>query len=354
MSDALSLYRRTLPETKRMQTQTDQPSHAENTTGDTPSETLQAGSLKAPVFLVGAERSGSTLLRIMLDNHPEVAFRNEFEFAVDRVGDDGSFPALDAYAEWLDLVRTFRMSGFEITPGLDYRGVVTDFLRQKRDRDGKRLVGATIHRRFKRILHIWPDARFIHLVRDGRDVAVSRMKMGWAGNVWSAAHEWVEVEHEIAELESSLPAGRMIRVRYEDIVRDAEAELTRICDLFGVGFTPAMLTFDDGTTYDPPDPIHASKWRRNLTPHEVRLIESVQADTLKRAGYEPSEHPPLTVGSVRRTILRCQSAWAGRLFRLRKYGPRLFIVHAISKRVGGDWNRRVRHQMHEIELRGLK
>ena len=78
------------------------------------------GSPDAPFFLVGAERSGTTLLRLMLDHHPELAFRNEFEFAVDRVGEDGSFPDVRTYTEHLRLSRTFAMSGFAIDESLDY------------------------------------------------------------------------------------------------------------------------------------------------------------------------------------------------------------------------------------------
>ena len=57
--------------------------------------------IENPTFLVGAERSGTTLLRLMLDHHPQVAFLHEFEFAVDCVGDDGTCPALPDYYRYL-------------------------------------------------------------------------------------------------------------------------------------------------------------------------------------------------------------------------------------------------------------
>ena len=57
------------------------------------------------LFLVGSERSGTTLLRLMLDHHPEIAFEKEFDFVVSKVSDIGACPQLDAYLEWLATVR---------------------------------------------------------------------------------------------------------------------------------------------------------------------------------------------------------------------------------------------------------
>jgi len=196
------------------------------------------------VFLIGAERSGTTLLRIMLDHHPMLAFRNEFEFAVDMVGDGGAMPDLDAYYEHLAVCRTFLMSGFEIDKQLDYRSLVHSFLEQKRARDDKPRVGATIHRHFHRILHLWPDARFIHLVRDGRDVAFSRIGMGWVGNAWEGAHEWVEVEEQVRELAAGVGPERIMRVTFESLVSEPEKTLGTICGFLGLEYDDAMLDYE--------------------------------------------------------------------------------------------------------------
>ena len=57
----------------------------------------KAAILSAPVFLVGSERSGTTLLRLMLDHHPRLAFEHEIDYVVDRVGEDGTFPDVATY-----------------------------------------------------------------------------------------------------------------------------------------------------------------------------------------------------------------------------------------------------------------
>ena len=132
-----------------------------------------------PAFIVGAVRSGTTLLRLMLDHHPELAFHFEFEFGVDQVSANGMYPEIDRYHDYLAQHRVFQMSGGKIDPDLDFRHLVNSFLEQKRVRDGKTTVGATVHHHIDRIQFLWPEAKYIHLLRDGRDVARSCMAMGW-------------------------------------------------------------------------------------------------------------------------------------------------------------------------------
>jgi hypothetical protein len=94
------------------------------------------------VFLVGSMRSGSTLLRLMLDHHPEIAFDKEFDFAVALVSDTGQLPSMQSYLEWIKYVRAV---DYAVNPSLGYREQVNDFLRQKQAKSGgKKYVGATV------------------------------------------------------------------------------------------------------------------------------------------------------------------------------------------------------------------
>ncbi len=110
--------------------------------------------IKRPYFIVGSERSGTTLLRLMLDYHPRLACLFEFDYSVDQVGADGSFPDLEDYRAWLPTRRSFYTSGASIDPSLNYRELVDSFLEQKRQRGGKEFIGGTVHRHFDRLLHI--------------------------------------------------------------------------------------------------------------------------------------------------------------------------------------------------------
>ena len=117
----------------------------------------------------------------MLGHHPEIAWQNGFELSTDMVSDDGDWPNLETYYERLTTGRIFLSSDFTIDRALTYPELVRDFLEQRRSREGKPRIGATVHRHFDRLLYLWPDAYFIHLIRDGRDVARSTIVMGCPG-----------------------------------------------------------------------------------------------------------------------------------------------------------------------------
>ena len=103
---------------------------------------MERGTVAAPLFLVSAERSGSTLLRLMLDHHPEIAFEHEFDLAVALVSDDGDYPAINVFLNWLETARGF---DYAIDASLGYPALVNSFLRQKWSASGfKPWIGATV------------------------------------------------------------------------------------------------------------------------------------------------------------------------------------------------------------------
>ena len=220
--------------------------------------------MRAPLFLVGSERSGTTLLRLMLDHHPEIAFEKEFDFAVERVSDGGRDPVARRTI-WTGSARCAAWTT-PSTASLGYRELVNDFLRQKQAASGgKPLVGATIHRNFDRLRYLWPDARYIHLVRDPRDVARSVVQKGWAGNVYQAAEFWMKAERCWDALGSHLSADDFIEIHYEDLVLRTESVLAAICRFIGVDYSPEMLNYGvDAPQYPPPDPALVTQWRTKL------------------------------------------------------------------------------------------
>lgn len=308
-----------------------------------------------PIFLVGAERSGTTVLRLMLDNHPQIAWCYEFEYAVDKVSDEGNFPSLDDYYKWLETHRIFQDTGFAIDRSLSYLQLCHSFLVQKRDQVGKGIVGATVHHHFDRLLSIFPDARFIHLIRDGRDVARSCIGMGWAGNVYTGVERWIEAESLWDKLSQSISPERQIEVTYETLIAKPIETLTQLCNFMGVPYDEAMLSYAQTTTYDLPDPSLIGQWRRKLPDLEIQLVESRIANRLVERGYELSGLPPLNVTPTMERQLKLQNWWARVQVRIQRYGIALFLSDYLSRRLKiNPWQKRVRHRLNAIERSRLK
>lgn len=308
-----------------------------------------------PTFLVGAERSGTTVFRLMLDSHPLLAWANELEFAVDMMPHHQGWPPLEEYYEFLSTHRIFLAGGYRIDQRLDYLELMNSFLEQRARRAGKARVGATVHRHFDRLLRIWPDARFIHIVRDPRDVAHSCIRMGWAGNVWTGARRWVAAERLWDELLETIPAARRIDVRYEELIRSTEAVLTRVCQFIGIPYDPRMLDYPSRTTYEHPDRSLTEQWRTTFSERELRLVEARTGPLLTARGYEPSGLPPLHVTRRIKLLLQIQDRWARFRYSLALFGPRLRLANTFSRRLGlKSWQRSVRLRMNAIAQENLK
>jgi len=288
--------------------------------------------VKEPIFLVGSERSGTTLARLMLDHHPLLAFFCEFEYSILRVSDEGEWPDLEDYIKYLEADRIFQAARVTIDKTLAFPHLVNSFLVQKRDRDAKPFVGATVHYHFDRLLRIWPDARFIHLLRDGRDVARSSIEMGWAGNMYTAVDQWIHAESLWEEMCKKLPESRRIEVRYESLVSEPVETLTRICNWMGIPYDPEMLSYCERSTYGPPSPKAIGQWKRKLTPSEAALAEVRIGNMRQERGYELSGYPvpELTSKPLRR--LKPQDRFYRANFRRKKYGTLLYMTDVLSRR----------------------
>jgi hypothetical protein len=290
--------------------------------------------LAEPIFVVGAVRSGTTLLRLMLDHHPRIAFHFEFEFAVDQISPDGQFPELAAYHEFLAEDRIFQLSRAIIDPQLDYPRLVNSFLLQKRDRDGKLRVGGTVHRQFDRIRYVWPQAKYIHLLRDGRDAGRSCMAMGWAGSMYHGVARWQEAEETWDQLAAHIPPQRRCEVRYEELVADPQRVLTDVCHFIGEEFDPAMFDYAQNSSYGLPDPRLTQQWRRKLSDSEIQLAEARIGNLLTARGYELSGLPPLQL-SPRQVAQLERQDWRRRAkFRLKRYGLPLLATDYIARHAG--------------------
>ncbi len=286
-----------------------------------------------PVFLVGTERSGTTLLRLMLDHHPKLAFQFESEYMVEFVGDHGELPDAQTVVGRLSTDRIFQLTGFSSDISGDYLGLVNDWLEQKRRRDGKPIVGATIHTHFDRIPYLWPNARYIHLIRDARDVARSCVVMGWYGNAYAATDHWLEAMRCWDSLGGRVPEQHRIEVRYESLITHPVETLTEICKFLGVDYDQAVFDYIDGSTYSYPDPKLIHQWVGKMPEDELRMVEGKLGDELVARGYELSGKPPIKLSPDEEKRIYQQSTWGRRRFARKRYGLPLVLLENLGRRL---------------------
>jgi LPS sulfotransferase NodH len=312
-----------------------------------------AGATAEPFFLVGSERSGTTLLRLMLAHHGRIECAPEFEFLVEKVPATG-WPALEPYYEWLATNRIFVPHGFAVDRTLDYPALMRSFVAQYCRRTEKPIHGATCHKHFDRLLRIWPRARLVHLLRDGRDVARSCIGMGWAGNVWHGAQRWIDAEELWSALVPVLPPPQRFELRYEDLIRQPEQELARLCAFLGTDYDAAMLDYSRDSSYERPDPKLIGQWKRKLSSAELALLEARIGPMLRARGYEESGVPAARVGAWRRSVLALEDRLGRFRFRRERYGLGHVVCARLARTLGLEgWSRKLLLAQNEIDDRHL-
>ncbi len=253
-----------------------------------------------PIFICGALRSGTTLFRLMLDQHPEMSNPGEFDFLFEcRRGESGHYD-LEKYLNNLSTDRIFLASGLKIRNQESYPALVRDFVDQLASR--QKILTINIHRNFEIAAELFPDARFIHLLRDPRDVARSTVNMGWAGNAYYGVRDWVESEISFKQLREQVPTQNIFELRYEALVLFPQLQLQQCCNFLGITFHDAMLEYDKNSTYSKPDEQLVEQWRRKMTQRELGLIDGYLGPMLQECQYQPT-HAPIIEPTQKDAIL---------------------------------------------------
>lgn len=284
-----------------------------------------------PVFVFGALRSGTTMFRLMLNAHPGLSNPGEADFLFDHLRLDPPPPRYDLQP--LRDGRVFRARGLELRPGLDGLELLDDMLRQF-DAKAPGLTTINVHRHPDRLLAALPEARIIHLVRDPRDVARSSIGMGWAGTLYHGVDHWIDTETAWDRAAPRLRPGQALELRFEDLLRDLEGELRRVCAFLGVAFDARMLDYHRDSTYEAPDPKLAEQWRRRSSPREIALLESKAGELMRRRGYAPSGAPAARPGLLQRAGLALRDKAAVWRFGAGRFGAPLFFGEKIARRIG--------------------
>jgi len=271
----------------------------------------------APFFIVGSSRSGTTLLRLILCGHSRLHVPPETWFIADLVA---HFPLSTPLSPAQVHDATEVMAGHYRWPDLEIPAdalraqaaalaspTLADLIdlpyREHLRRAGKPRFGDKTPPYIAivpELLALYPDARFINLTRDGRDVAISFVDAHFHGRPYHADFEWTAAVRLAAQWRASPHAAHILDVRYEDLVRDPEPVVRRICDFLGEVFEPAMFAYRErlelvpererwiqGKLGRPISSDAVAVWRGKLSALECFCIEASLRADLERLGYAP-------------------------------------------------------------------
>jgi hypothetical protein len=293
----------------------------------------------------------------MLRSHPLISCTDEIGYITELVTDEGTVPDIKAYHEWLATDRIFQGRRFTIDKSLDFYQLINSFLIRQGDSFHKIAFGAISHFNFGRLLKLWPNARFIHLTRDGRDVAYSWVKeMHGNATPFPAAKRWLAAEQDWDNLASQLSSDRYIEITYEDLVSNTVTTLIQICQFLGVDYDDRMLTY---TKTRPelslPDPKYIGLWRSQLTNYEVQLAEAAIGDTLQKRGYPLSGLPRLSVNALMALQLKWLDRWCRLQHNIHQFGIRLMVLHYLARALHlTSWEKELRKEMNDIKIYLIK
>jgi len=289
----------------------------------------------------------------MLNSHPKIINPGECDFLFDKIGDHGELPDTATYIEWLLTNRIFQAKRLNLDKSLTCTDLIQSFVTQMRSADA--VLSMNVHRHFHRIPYVFPDARYIHLLRDPRDVARSCVGMGWAGNVYHGVDIWIDAEQSWHQLRKVLSLNQFLEIKYEDIVNDIEAGLGAICKFLSLPYSDLMLSYTSNSTYTPPDKSLCYQWKKKYTPRELQIVNGKLGAQLVQLGYELGEHGAAIPSPWERLCLFLQNKKFRVIHQIRRYGIRLYIESLISSRIGSShWKVACQRKRNEIDIAYLK
>jgi hypothetical protein len=277
------------------------------------------------LFIVGCARSGTTLVRRIVDAHPEIAITTEMHWISHYVNYFKNQNRLVTPELVCELTGHKRFAQFEI-PREQFEGLLRSgetlpyptFLNRVFGLYGKiknkPLVGNKTSgyvRRMSTFHALWPDAKFVHIIRDGRDVCLSVLNWNKAERTvgryasWeedpdsTTALWWERKVRKAREDGAALSPDLYHEMLYEELVEDPERECNRLCEFLGVPYDDAMIRFAEGKTRtDLPNARKTPKkawlpitsgmrnWRTEMPVKDVERFEAAAGNLLEELGYE--------------------------------------------------------------------
>ncbi|MCA9380083.1 sulfotransferase [Candidatus Dojkabacteria bacterium] len=250
---------------------------------------------KPPIFIGGEGRSGTTLMRAMLNNHPKIFCGPETHFFTDK--------DFISFYNSLQTKYTGRISEYNENVHDEvnemYSGIINNFFTKHANKYNKERWADKTPYNVKSIdflLDVFDgDIKFIHMIRDGRDVAASIISMPWGPKtIEEAAHSWSSI---IKNTRKHVGKDYYLEIKYEDLVLKQDVILREICDFIDERFVASMLEFYNsenlGGTKESSfsqikQPLYdkaIARWEKDLTSSQVKKFLAIAGEELDLLGY---------------------------------------------------------------------
>jgi hypothetical protein len=306
-----------------------------------------------PIFIIGYERSGTTLLMAMLGCHSRIGIP-EVGWLYPRI-----YPWRHTYGD-LSVEANFRVMASEMLFGLNQplwgmklnpATAVDEIVGMAKERSFAGIYEA-MHQRYlqesgnkprwgqktpnnlyfpPQILDCFPNAQFIFIVRDGRDSAVTSMSSAFgAGNIWGAATTWQKANDFVKQFRETYDDSTWHDVKYEELCREPEKVLRGVCDFIGEAYEPAMLEFhrtpigvargkqrDHAPLGQPVSDKYVGIYKRFLSVYEQEVYAALAGETHASYGYQ-LDHQAIDIPAQELAIVE---EWDGRYRAARLDGP---------------------------------
>jgi hypothetical protein len=272
----------------------------------------------APFFVIGASRSGTTLLRLMLNEHPALHVPRESWFLIDLMDKlPLEYPlSKEQIRLAFEIITThWRWIGWEVEDSCLWdrlaplhEPLLSDLIdavfKLSSERSGKYSWGDKTPeyiRHIDRLHTVFPEAKFVHIIRDGRDVCLSLTRYDYRMGVLSEnAKYWAEWVAAGIESGRRLPEDLYLEIAYEDLVVNAEQTLRKVCQFLTVPYDHRMLEYHKNAgrnvaswewghhykTLNPLSSEEVHKWRREMRMLDLIVFESVAGYTMDRTNQD--------------------------------------------------------------------
>lgn len=281
--------------------------------------------MSAPFFIVGASRSGTTMMRLLLNAHSQIGVPKElayFEQCAIAGGLENWHDPQFKTGTFEDFVRGFVKKKHVALQQVDTEKLVNEILQTGKtsldvpirktlaawgEEEGKTIWGEKTPKNLFYVDYIHqmlPDAHFIHIIRDPRAVVNSMNRFArFVDDSVLNAFNWLQAaDYGFRLLQSSVPAEKRLEIKYEDLVSDVASTARHICAFLGAPFEEDMLDFYTkssgklhpnagqlggvNTLTRPISTVSVEKWRDQLKARDITLVETVCAEAMKMHGYE--------------------------------------------------------------------